>query len=155
MKNKWFNLLDLYFLIVSIIWLVWWLIGWGTALYSYIDHKIISDDEYLARNYYQMDACETDSKYVASETQPQQKDQKQIDTCKEQAKKKLLADRSYQLKQDLIWGIVWGSIFFIVFLIHFPFFVVRNIKKDVAKDEDLEIIENANSKEETKKNKKK
>lgn len=130
MRNKWFSLLDLYFLVISIIWLVWWLIWWGVALYAYIDSLLITNEEYLSRNYYQIEACETDDKYIAPETQAKPKTDEEIKQCKDKAQNKIISERKYQFKQDVIWWVVWGGIFLLMFLIHFPFFVIRTHKKE-------------------------
>jgi len=155
MKNKWFNLLDLYLLIISIIWLVGWLIWGGTALYAYVNNKLISNEEYLARNYYQIDACETDGKYVAPETQPIQKTPEEIKTCKETAQKKSIDERNYQLKQDLLGWMVWGWLFILMFLIHFPFFVVRLTKKNTDDEVIKDVEVSIQTKDADQKNKKK
>ena len=124
MKGK-FSLLRLYFTVISLASFIGLLIAYGIALQSYISKLIITDQEYIQGSYqnYTITSCE-EPKYVGNTTKA--RTDKEIATCKEDAKKTVIDQRNYTTKQSIIGGLLRGTLALIVFLFHFP----RFIKKD-------------------------
>lgn len=133
MSAKTFNLTRFYFAIVSIIWLVGTVVWYWTLAYQLLSFNLISTDEYVRWTYdYRIQSCEDNNTAYAkpvSTTETTdgltgtQKTPEEIQTCKDKAYEEISFQRSYNLKNDMIWGWVWWSLFAIVFLLHFPFFI--------------------------------
>lgn len=120
MKNR-FTLLKFYMTVVSLVAVIGLAIGYGVAIYSGIQSAVISDAEYMTGRgvRYQLDVC-TQPKYVGGESQATEPTEEEIQSCEDEARTNMIAERSYTTKQNVIGGLVWGTIALILFLVHYP-----------------------------------
>jgi len=108
-KNRLFNIylgVVSFFSIIAIAITLWVIITMFGRFF------IISDDEYIAsRYYYKLDNCE-DSDIKEEE----------VESCKIEARKKLITERRFRLKESAIsaWG--WLVVFLLLFGFHYPKF---------------------------------
>ena len=134
MKDKHLSLLNLYLLVISIVWIIWVAVGYWVLVYTQIETQLITDQEYLAQNYYgAYDYCETDTKPVTETGSTTTKSQEEIDKCKKDREESDITRRHLNNKEAMIWWWVWGSIFLILFATHFPLFLRKN--KEVKENE--------------------
>jgi hypothetical protein len=112
--------LKIYVTIATIVGLVGALIAIGNLLSSQMELWMISDDEYIASNYYyEIDQCSGD-KYAPGADVATPKSDEEIQACKIAARERILSQRSFYGKQSIINGIVRGLLFALLFAIHFP-----------------------------------
>ena len=132
---KEFSLLKIYLVIISIVWLVGAVIWYGNFTYQIIKYRLITPEEYVLGSYdnYSITQCENPmivpSKEQPSTTITQNRTPEEITKCKEEAKKNMLARRSFEYKDNLISWIIWGTVFLILFVTHFPVFY-RKYRQD-------------------------
>lgn len=144
--NSWFNLLKLYFSIISIVGILGTVVAFGTAGYSWLNQFFITDTEYIAGNdSRKIQQCEepvySPSPKEAMPVNPtgepniRQKTPKEIETCKTKAEQRVILERRLDTKQAIIWGLVRGIIFLLLFLSHYPRMVKQHEeeKKEVIK----------------------
>lgn len=125
MKEK-ITMLNLYFLLISVIWIVGLCIWYGVLIYTYLESIFITDQEYLIQNWTYI-SCENTTKAMETWTGAEDAQQK-IDQCKQQKEENstVIPRRHLNTKESMIGWWVWGSIFLILFLTHFPIFLKRN-----------------------------
>lgn len=112
--------LKIYVTIATIVGLVGALIAIGNLLSSQMNSWMISDDEYIASNYYyEIDNCSGITYGPTGEKSPPKSDD-EIQACKTAARERLVRQRSFLIKSDIIGGIVRGLLFTLLFAIHFP-----------------------------------
>lgn len=106
-----------YVIIISISVIIIW-INIALVISSGIKHYIITDKEYISNNYYQLQNCEhpiiSTDKNIKNKITP-----KVINQCKEKAKQKLITQRNYRFKTDIIWSFTFAFAFSIIFLFHY------------------------------------
>lgn len=112
--------LKIYVTIATIVGLIGALIAIGNLLSSQMELWMISDDEYIASNYYyEIDQCSSIN-YGPNGKETTPKSDEEIQACKTAARERILNQRSFQAKQSIINGIVRGLLFILLFVIHFP-----------------------------------
>lgn len=136
---KEFNLLKLYLVVISVVWLIWSVTWYGNFWYQMIKHTLITPEEYVIGSYdnYQVTQCRTENTTtIKNPTTPtttgelaKPKTEAEILKCEETAKKNILARREFDYKDNLISWIVWWSLFLILFLTHFPVFYSKYRKE--------------------------
>ena len=120
------NPLKVYFLIMSLVGVIWTLITFGILAFSIGKQVIITDDEYIASDrYYEIENCQ----YDTIKDQTSKPTQEEIVACEERKKITLIQSRKANFKQDVLGWAIWGILFLIVILIHYPRFM-RFTKKD-------------------------
>ena len=135
---KEFNLLKIYLVIISIVGLIWTVIGYGNLAYQSIKYKLITADEYLIWSYenYQVTQCSDPNYYPSgiksvptTSTWTTPRTPEEIEKCKNEAKTNILARRDFEYKDRMISSSIWWTIFLILFITHFPVFL-RRYKED-------------------------
>jgi hypothetical protein len=116
MKN-WFSLIKLYFVIVSLVWVIWLTVWYGTALYQYITSYVVTNEEYVAGNYRELQNCT--QPIVKPNGEQNQKTPEELNTCKTEMTSNLLAKRNKENKETIIGWFTRWTLFLILFLIHF------------------------------------
>ena len=132
MHMKEFTLLKIYLVIISVVWLIWAVIGYGNFWYQIIKHAIITPEEYVQWSYdnYLITQCKDPTVVpvkdtTATTTVTKEKTPEEIKKCQDEAKANMLARREFDYKDSLISWIVWWSVFLILFVTHFPVFYRR------------------------------
>lgn len=107
--------------------------------YGTIKYKVITASEYLVWSYdnYQITQCDDPNynpvwiKSVPTSTSSWtiQKSSEQIQKCKDDATKNILAKRDYDYKDSVISSSIWWTIFLLLFIFHFPVFL-KKYKED-------------------------
>lgn len=121
--KKEFSIVKIYFLLVSLVGIAWFVIGYWIVAHTLLDKAIISDEEYVSwREYYYLDDC----KIKKTE---QELTQEEIDSCKNEQTQSIISRRHFNSKESTLAWILWWTIFLIVFLIHFPLFLKENKEK--------------------------
>lgn len=130
-SSSWFNLLKLYFSIISIVGILGTVIAAGVAWYSWLRQVFITDEEYITgRNAREVQQCDEPT-YLPepimvkeANTLPNSKIKKktpeEIKACKDKATQRLVLQRHLDTKESIIWGLVRGVIFLLLFLSHYP-----------------------------------
>ena len=138
LPQKNFSFLKLYLMLVSVAWVIWTTVCLGIILYQTLSIKLITNEEYVQTQYYELDSCNyapyNYSKEVAlvEDWSTVQKDtwtQEDIDKCKNDKTENVILRRYAEYKQWLIWAISWWFVFFVLFLTHFPFFIKKDKNK--------------------------
>jgi len=123
--QKSFSLKRLYFTLISIVWIIWMMIGYGTLIYTLVNGAIITNEEYIAGWNYSYPIKECENPYVKPEWQSVSKTSVEIQKCKDEATKTVLQTRAYNKKIDVINWIVRWTLFLILFITHFPFMMKK------------------------------
>lgn len=131
MKSK-FSLLKLYLVLMSLTGIIGLLVAYGIAIQTVISQKLITDEEYIQGSYqnYTITSCE-EPKPVGATTIT--KTDKEIATCKEEAKKQVILQRNYSNKNSIIGGLIRGTLALLAFATHFPFLIRK--EKDIGEEE--------------------
>lgn len=121
MKSK-FSFLKLYFLLISLVWIVWLVVAYWIALQTFLSQKIITDQEYIQWSYlnYEITRCE-EPKYIWDIATPRTAEE--IESCKQKATENIILQRNFDNKKDIISWILRWTLFLIIFVIHFPIFL--------------------------------
>ena len=110
------------------------LIAYGIAIQTVISQKLITDEEYIQGSYqnYNITSCE-EPKSVGTATI--NKTDKEIATCKEEAKKQVILERNYSNKNSIIGGLIRGTLSLLAFATHFPFLIRK--EKEFGEEEKM------------------
>jgi hypothetical protein len=102
------NLTKLYFTLVSLVSIIGLAIGYGISGYNYFMSHYITDDEYIAKQYYQFDQCDQPNyaKATTADQNPVMRTDAEKATCKQDARKQVLLTRSVNTKENVIGGLV-------------------------------------------------
>lgn len=128
---KEFSLIKIYLLIISVVWLIWAVTGYGNFGYQIIIHNIVTPEEYVQWSYdnYQFTQCKDptvipskDSNVVVTNPTTKEKTPEEIKACQEEAKSNMLARRNLDYKNSIVGWIVWWTLFLLLFISHFPVF---------------------------------
>jgi hypothetical protein len=98
------NLTKLYFILVSLVSVIGLAISCAVSGYNYLMLHYITDDEYIAKQYYQLEQCNQPN-YNAAVTvdqKPVMRTDAEKATCKEDARKQLLLTRDVDAKETII-----------------------------------------------------
>jgi len=118
------KLYSFYLAIVSFVALVAIAINLWVVLTSVWQFFLITDDEYLQnREYYKIEQCENDSKWINWSEKRIEKTPEEITECKEKVAESVSASRSYRLKDMFITSWAWFIVFLAVFFFHYPKFM--------------------------------
>lgn len=128
------NLTKLYFILVSLVSVIWLAIWYGIAGYNYFMSKYITNDEYLMKNYYEIEACNQPdySKTTWPDNKPTERTTEEKETCKTEATTRILARRSLDTKESVIGWLIRWSIALILFITHFPIMLRRGQDEKVS-----------------------
>lgn len=118
MTTSHFTPSKLYFIIVALVAIIGLTIGYGTALYQYASLHLITDQEYIAGSYRDVQTCKQPTYKNDGNQIP--KSQAEIDQCIQEMKTNTLARRSKESKENILGWLVRWSLFFVLFVIHFP-----------------------------------
>jgi len=121
-----FTIIKIYLGIISVITFVGIIINLGTVGSQLLSGVMITDEEYLTQNNYQINNCTNavaDGKTPATTAVSSPAD---IEKCKADAKKTILAERGYSSKREIISGTIWGILFLLAFLLHFPMLLKKS-----------------------------
>lgn len=119
--------LKIYFLIMTLVGVLWTVITFWILAFSIGKQSIITNDEYIAGDrYYEVDNCkynDYDGKESTKATEAE------IKKCEEEKKVMLIQSRKVTFKQDVLGGAIRGILFLALLLIHYPRFM-KFTKKD-------------------------
>lgn len=89
--------------------------------------KYITNEEYLVKNYYEIENCKQPdyNKVVWPDNKPTPRTEEEIKTCQSDATTRILATRSLNTKESVIWWLIRGTIALILFITHFPIMLRR------------------------------
>lgn len=121
------NLTKLYFILVSLVGVIWLAIGYGVAGYSFFMSKYITNDEYMVKNYYEIDTCNQPdySKTSWPDAKPVEKTDVEKQKCKDEATTRVLLRRSIDTKESVIGWLIRWSIALVLFLFHYPVMIKK------------------------------
>lgn len=119
--------LKIYFLLMTLVGVIWTLIAFGIFIFAIGKQVIITDEEYIVgERYYELENCKYnnyDNKESTKATAAE------IKTCEEEKRAMLIQSRKATFKTDAIgWSIRW-ILFLMLLLVHYPRFMKMN-KKD-------------------------
>lgn len=134
-KEKNFSVLKFYLTIVTTVSILGFVIAAGAALYQWMLTIMVTDAEYMAGNgmYYEVQNCDVQPSpvynYVDGKgtvpvdpaAQPKQKTPEEIAKCKADAETRIINQRHFQTKDNMIGGMVWWFLFLLLFATHFPY----------------------------------
>lgn len=127
------SVLRIYFLLMTLVGVIWSLITMWILLYTVGKKVLITNNEYiLAERSYEMDACANNPIAKPTPTNPNnyvQPTQVQIDKCKADKKVELISSRKAIFKTDVLWASIWAILFLLLMGVHYPKFMRVN-KKD-------------------------
>lgn len=95
-----FTLTKLYFVIISLVAIIGLTIGYGVALYEYASLRLISDEEYIAGSYRDIQSCK--QPMLKSDGSSSPKSQTDVDQCIQEMKSSTLARRSKESKESIL-----------------------------------------------------
>lgn len=125
--------LKIYFLLMTLVGVIWTLVSFGILIFAVGKQVIITNDEYIAgERYYEIDSCNTTMIAKPTKTNPENYSaptETEKETCKADKKIRLIQSRKVTFKTDLLGGIIWGALFFLLLAVHYPRFMKLN-KKD-------------------------
>ncbi len=118
------NIAKLYFGLVSFVSILILAFSLSSLISSILKYMLISDEEYIASKYYELNTCKYEKQIsiASSNQQTTQKSPEEIAKCIAETRKKLLNQRKYQLKTNIIENLSYSFIFFVIFSIHFYHF---------------------------------
>jgi hypothetical protein len=115
--------LNVYFGLVSLISFVGLAIAIIVLAHQIISKNLISEDEYIAQHYWEIDRCE-EPIYLGDNSKERTPEQKE--ECISKAKNTLLLQRSVDTKETLILSGLRVIILLIIFPLHFTYFKKYN-----------------------------
>jgi hypothetical protein len=115
--------LRIYFLIMSLVGVIWTLVAFWILAFSIGKQVIITDNEYvLGDRYYEIENCQYNNQYD-NNGQQDKLTQEEITTCEERKKITLIQSRKVMFKEDVLGWIIWGMLFLVLLLVHYPRFM--------------------------------
>ncbi len=138
--HKTWTTIKLYFLLISITWVIGSLITLGILLFSVAQKVIISDQDYIiAERYYELDQCEQDvakpikdyrvpSGYYEAEPRMnyEKPTEEEIEKCKAEKTEQLILSRNAGFNTEVLWASIRAILFLILLFTHYPRFMVEN-----------------------------
>lgn len=124
-KHNW-SPLKIYFLLTTLVGVIWTLITLGILFYTVGKHWIITDDEYIVgERYYELDTCNQNisKPLVGNPNNYIVPTEEEKATCKAEKKVELIQARKVLFKEDLLSGWIRSILFIILLLIHYPRFM--------------------------------
>lgn len=103
------NWLKVYYWIVSLISVIVITVSISVIIVSILKKILITDEEYLAKYDYRLSQCDFQK-------------EKTDTNCKEEKKKEILVERSYNLKSSIIESVSWLIPFIVLFVFHYRWF---------------------------------
>ena len=123
-KTQTRNPLKIYFLIMTLIGVIWTLVSFGILLLNIGKQVIITNDEYIMGDrYYEIENCKNNNYNGTLVTKEKEK------KCIEERKTTLVQSRKVLFKENILEWTIWGILFLIVVLVHYPKFI-KFTKKD-------------------------
>jgi len=113
------KIIKIYYVIVTsisiiVIWinvsLIWW---------TLVKKYLITNKEYITSNKYRLEECGNISITNNLDTNNTIKTKEEINQCKENKEKEIIAERNYNLKINIIENLVFTIAFFIIFIFHY------------------------------------
>lgn len=125
------NPLKIYFLLMSLVGVIWTLVAFGTLFYTVGKQVIITNEEYIVGDrYYEIDSCNTNMIAKPTKVNPDNyapPTELEKEKCKAEKKVRLIQSRKVMFKTDVLGGAIWGILFLALLLTHYPKF--RKITK--------------------------
>ena len=118
------KLYGFYLALISFVALVAIAINLWVVLTSIWQYFLITDDEYLQnREYYKIEQCENDIKWINWKEIRIEKTTEEIEKCKIKVKDSVSSSRNYKIKDMFISSWAWFIVFLVVFFFHYPKFL--------------------------------
>ncbi len=118
------NPLKIYFLIMTLVGVIWTVVAFGILAFNIGKQVIITDDEYIMGDrHYQLEECKYNNHNGTKATAAE------ITQCEEEKKVTLIQSRKVIFKEDVLGWTVWGIVFLVLLCIHYPRFM-KITKKD-------------------------
>lgn len=120
LKKSW-TPTSVYFGLATLIGLIWSIITLSIFLSSTASLLFITDKEYLAQNYREVQNCE-DPSYDHIKEKNIEKTEEEISLCKTNTEERITLQRSIRYKETAIESAIWFLIFGLVFWFHYSYF---------------------------------
>lgn len=114
------TLFTIYFWLVSLVSFIWWAIAIIIFSYQLISLNLISEEEYISQNHWEVSNCE-ESRYIWTDNF-KEKTKSEVEKCKEETRTNLLLQRNVDAKETIILSWLRIIILLIIFPLHFIYF---------------------------------